>query len=108
MNVELVAASEVAREPLSLRQMLGEVVLAPVVPMLMHVDNQAAISQIEGEDSSIKANHIVVRHKHLRNFTQRGIVTAQQVRSEIMIADLMTKALDTPKLGALRILMRPQ
>ena len=46
MNVELVAASEVAREPLSLRQMLGEVVLAPVVPMLMDVDNQAAISQI--------------------------------------------------------------
>ena len=40
--------------------MLGEVSMAPVVPMLMHVDNQAVINQIEGEASSIKAKHIDV------------------------------------------------
>lgn len=74
--------------------------MAPVVLMLMHVDNQAAISQLEGEASSIKAKHIDVRRKYLRDLVRHGIFTAQHVRSELMIADLMTKALDATKLAA--------
>ena len=66
--------------------------MPPVVPMLMHVDNQEAIIQIEGEAWSIKAKHIDMRHNHLRDLARRGIVTAQHVRSELMIADLMTKS----------------
>ena len=54
MEAKFVAASEVARELIDLHQMIGKVGLAPVVLMLMHVDNQAAISQIEGGASSIK------------------------------------------------------
>ena len=71
MEAEFVAASEVAR------QMLGEVGMAPVVPMLMHVDNQAAICQIEGEASSIKAKHINVRYKYLHDLALRDIIIAQ-------------------------------
>ena len=108
MEVEFVAPSEVACELIGLHQMLGEVGMAPVVPMLIHVDNQAAIIQIERDASSIKAKHIDVRHKYLRDLARRGIVTAQHVRSEVMIADLMTKALDATKLAALHSLMRLQ
>lgn len=39
MEAEFVAVSEVARELIGLYQLLGEVGMAPVVPMLMHVDN---------------------------------------------------------------------
>ena len=53
MDAKFVAASEVACELFMLHQMLGEVGMEPVVLMLMHVDIQAAISQIEGEASSI-------------------------------------------------------
>ena len=53
MEAEFVAASEIARELIGLHHLLGEVGMAPVVPMLMHVDNQAAISQIEGKASTI-------------------------------------------------------
>ena len=76
MEAEFFAASEVARE-LILHQMLGEVGMAPVVPMLMHVDNQAAICQIEGEASSIKAKHINVRYKYLHDLALRDIIIAQ-------------------------------
>ena len=55
MDAKFVAASEVACELFMLHQMLGEVGMEPVVLMLMHVDIQAAISQIEGEASSIKS-----------------------------------------------------
>ena len=67
MEAEFVAAREVAREIIGLRQMLMEIGMAPVVPMLMHVDNQAAISQIEGEASSSKAKHIDVKHKFIKD-----------------------------------------
>ena len=105
MDAKFVAASEVACELFMLHQMLGEVGMEPVVLMLMHVDIQAAISQIEGEASSIKAKYIDVRYKYLRDFARRGIITAQHIRSKLMIADLMTKIPDATKLSTLRSLM---
>ena len=105
MEAEFVAASEVARDIIGLRQMLMEIGMAPIVPMLMHVDNQAAISQIVGEASSSKAKDIDVRHKFIKDYARRGIVKAQRVRSELMLADLMTKAMDATKLTTLRGLM---
>ena len=106
MEAELVVASEVARELIVLRQMLGEVGIASVVPMLMHVDNQAAVIQIEGEASSIKVKLIDVRYKYLRGLARCGVVTAHHVRSELMLANLMTKAVDSTKLATLRSRMR--
>ena len=50
--------------------------------MLMHVDNQAAFKQLEGEASSIKAKPIDVRLKFVSDYARRGIVLAQCVRSE--------------------------
>uniref|UniRef100_A0AAV1VIG3 Uncharacterized protein n=1 Tax=Peronospora matthiolae TaxID=2874970 RepID=A0AAV1VIG3_9STRA len=85
--------------------MLGEVGMAPIVPMLMYVDKQAVISQIEDEASSIKDERIDVRHKHLCNLAQRGIVTTKYVLSELMLAALITKALDATKLATLLSLM---
>ena len=58
MEAEFVAASEVARVIIGLRQVLVEMCMgmAPFVPILTHVDNQAAISQINGEASTSKAH----------------------------------------------------
>uniref|UniRef100_A0AAV1UY98 Uncharacterized protein n=1 Tax=Peronospora matthiolae TaxID=2874970 RepID=A0AAV1UY98_9STRA len=80
--------------------------MAPIVHILMYVDNQLAISQITGKTSSIKANYIDIRHKRLRDLAQRGIVTTKHVSSELMLEDLMTKALDAINLEMLQSLMR--
>ena len=52
IETDSVAASEVARELIGLWHLLMEIGMSPVVPMLMLVDNQAAISQIDGEAST--------------------------------------------------------
>ena len=65
METEFVAASEVAREMLGLREMLREVGLEPALPMQLHVTNQPAISQIVGEASSLKSKHVDVRLQFL-------------------------------------------
>uniref|UniRef100_A0AAV1T2Z2 Reverse transcriptase Ty1/copia-type domain-containing protein n=1 Tax=Peronospora matthiolae TaxID=2874970 RepID=A0AAV1T2Z2_9STRA len=100
------AVSWVARELLGLREMLCEVGVEPALPMQLRVDNQAAIAQIAGEASSLKAKRVDVRLKFLCDYSRRGIITASYVRSEQMLADLLTKALDTTKLSTLRALVR--
>ena len=67
--------------------------------------SQAAIRQIEVEASSLKAKHINVRVKFVYDFARRGIVLAQYVKLELMLADLLTKALDPPNLTKLRALV---
>ena len=63
MEAEFVDAAEASRELIGVREMLDEVGMAPALPMLIHVDNQAAIKQLEGEAPSIKAKHVDVRLK---------------------------------------------
>jgi hypothetical protein len=37
---------------------------------MLHVDNQAAIAQIEGDDTSRRATHIDTRHKFVKDFAK--------------------------------------
>ena len=76
--------------------------------MQMHVDNQAAIRQLEGETSSLKSKHIDVRFKFIKDITRRRIVEPRYVRSELIIADLLTKPVDQHKLSKLRGLVGPK
>ncbi|CAI5716709.1 unnamed protein product [Peronospora effusa] len=101
MEAEFVAASEQARELLGIRQLLCEVGLPPVLPMTLHFDKQAAIKQLGGKASSLKAKPIDMRLKFVRDYARRGIIEAQYVRSESQLADLMTKAVDAAKLASL-------
>ncbi|CAI5733966.1 unnamed protein product [Hyaloperonospora brassicae] len=106
MEAEFVAASEVAREMLGLREMLSENDVVPDETLVLHVDNQAALSQIAGEASSLKAKHVDVRYKFLCDYSRRGVIAARYLRSEDMLADLLTKALDATKLAVLRRMVR--
>ena len=101
MKAEFVAASEQARELLGIREMLNEIGKPPALPMVLHVDNQAALKQMDGEASSHKVKRIDVRTKFVCDFARRGIIVSQYIRSEQQLADLLTKALDAVKLAAL-------
>lgn len=98
MEAEFVAASEVARELLGIREMLNEFGVSIKLPMSMNVDNRAAIKQVEGEASSAKAKHIDVRVKFLCEYARRGIIEPIYVRSEMMLADALTKVLNATKM----------
>ena len=52
MKAEFVAASLVKSDLLGLNKLLGEIGVRVDKPMLKHVDNQAAIKKIQGEDSA--------------------------------------------------------
>ena len=106
MEAEFVAASEVARELLGIREMLREIGMEPALPMAMRIDTRASICHINGEATSTKAKHIDVRLKFICDYARRGGIEAQHVRSELMMADLLTKVVDPPKMATLRGLLR--
>ncbi|GMF44661.1 unnamed protein product [Phytophthora fragariaefolia] len=105
MEAEFVAGSQVASELLGLSELLGELGIAINDPIRMHVDNQAAIKQLEGEDSSGKAKFIDVRVKLVKDFVQKGAIVMEYCESRNMRADLMTKSFPAPHLPELRELV---
>ena len=72
-----------------------------MLPMALYVDNQASLKQLTGEASSLKAKHIEVRLKFVCDYARRRVVAAQYVRSELQLADLLTKTLDAAELAEL-------
>ena len=46
------------------------------------------------------------RYKFLYDFARRGVIVARYFRSELMLADLLTKTLDASELVTLRELMK--
>ena len=106
MEAESVAASDAARELLGVRELLQELGMVIVTPMPMMVDNQAAIKHLEGELSSAKAKHIDIRVEFVCDQARRGIIMPNYAPSDQMVADILTKALDSHKLDSLRALVR--
>ncbi|KAE9016159.1 hypothetical protein PR002_g13733 [Phytophthora rubi] len=61
-----------ATELLGVRELLGELGITHDIPMSLCVDNQAALNQLDGEDSSSKAKHIDVRVKFVGALVKRA------------------------------------
>eukprot|EP00644_Phytophthora_capsici_P019543 jgi/Phyca11/133582/e_gw1.570.8.1 len=102
MEAEFTAASVMATEVLGVRELFGELGVKLAEPIPLMVDNQAALKQLDGESASAKAKHIDVRIKFVGSYTRRGLLKPGYKESEDMLADLMTKALDAPRMAALR------
>nr|CCA27808.1 PREDICTED: hypothetical protein [Albugo laibachii Nc14] len=97
MEVEFTSASNVGRELLGLRELVNEIGFPLTESMVMELDNQAAIRQLESEDSMNRAKHVDIRAKLIRNFAKRGIVMPDYVESRLMMADLLTKGATRPQ-----------
>nr|CCA16869.1 PREDICTED: similar to retrotransposon protein putati [Albugo laibachii Nc14] len=105
MEAEFVAASLMASDLLGLEEILGEIGVCVVKPMMMHVYNQAAIKQIQGEDSSVRAKYIVVRLKYTKDYSQKEVTQVEYCESRLMRADILTKTFAAPRFIGLRKLI---
>jgi hypothetical protein len=67
MESELIAAARGAQELLGCHELLQEIGSASQQPLLLYMDNQAAISQITSEASSQCSKHIDIKYKFLKD-----------------------------------------
>ncbi|KAE8889350.1 hypothetical protein PF007_g14784 [Phytophthora fragariae] len=105
MEAEFVAASQVTAEMLGIVELLSEIGIKVEVPYKLHVDNQAAIKQIAGEDTSGRAKHIDIRLKFIKDLSRNKGLNVSYCESKLMRADILTKTLPGPRLEELRVLV---
>eukprot|EP00644_Phytophthora_capsici_P001550 jgi/Phyca11/129118/e_gw1.81.185.1 len=98
MEAGYTAASVIAAELLGVRQLMEELGIAYKKPMSLRVFNQAMLKQLDGDGASAKAKHIDVHIKFVGCYTQNRLLKPEYRESEHKPADLLTKALDVPRL----------
>nr|CCA16773.1 PREDICTED: similar to retrotransposon protein putati [Albugo laibachii Nc14] len=101
MEAEFTSASHSGQELLGLREIIVELGINVELPMQIEIDNQAAIHQMENEESSTRAKHIDIKLKFIKECAKRVIVKPCYVHSEEMAADLLTKAFSAVRLQQL-------
>ncbi|CAH0516987.1 unnamed protein product [Peronospora belbahrii] len=77
-EAKFVAAPLVVSDMLGLRELLGEIGVRVAKPMLMHVGNEAAIKQIQGEDSAGRAKHIAAEIDRAVQVDLAGVKTSRE------------------------------
>ena len=102
MKAEFIAASQAVRELLGMKGLFDELKLNVIKPMPMWMDSQAAIKQIESEKSTSSAKHVGIKFKFICNYAKDGIVAPRFVKSQDMMADILTKSLPAPRMEELR------
>ncbi|POM75393.1 Hypothetical protein PHPALM_7512 [Phytophthora palmivora] len=91
--------------PKDIIQHAFEIGLKVKIPYRLRVDNQAAIKQIEGEDTSGRAKHIDIRFKFIKDLSKNKGLEVAYCESKLMRADILTKTLPAPRLEELRALV---
>ena len=75
--------------------MLGEIGFDNVNPMILHTDSQSAMALARNLTHHKRSKHIDIKYHWLREHTyERGTVDLAHCKTEDMVADVMTKALD--------------
>ncbi|MDR3403138.1 MAG: Ty1/Copia family ribonuclease HI, partial [Chthoniobacter sp.] len=103
-EAEYIAAGEAVRETLWLRQLLGELGLAPKHGTLVYGDNKTA-NAMANNTITARSKHIDIRHHFVRDHIQRGDIDLQWVSTSEQQADIFTKALGTNIFCSLRDLI---
>ena len=72
----------------------------------MWVDNEAAIKHLESEKSTSSAKHVDIRFNFICHHAREGIIVPRFVKSQDMMADILTKALPASRMKELRAIFK--
>ncbi|KAJ7559626.1 hypothetical protein O6H91_04G094100 [Diphasiastrum complanatum] len=95
-EVEYVAASKVVNEVIWLQMMLEAIGIRHREPCTMMMDSQRAIYLAQDPVFHSKTKHIPLKYHHIRDLISKGELSVKFIRSNKMIANLLTKPLDKP------------
>jgi hypothetical protein len=105
MESEFVAAGCAVQSLLGCTELSSELGQPIKLPSILLMDNQAAISQIKAEASSNKSKHVDIKHKFIKDYYQKGLISPTYVSTMNMKADILTKAMPAPTFRRLRDLI---
>lgn len=101
-EAEYMALALTAQEVLWLRFLLTEMGENVSSASTIYMDNQSAISMATNHGYTPRAKHIDLRAHYVRDHVEKGTVKVEYVPSESQLADMLTKAIPTPRFVELR------
>jgi len=96
-EAEYVAATHAAKEALWLRSFLGDILGPLNSATTLYCDNQSAIALTKNDQFHARTKHIDIRYHFIRYVIQNGSLCFEYCPTEDMTADMLTKALPSPK-----------
>ena len=102
-EAEYMNLSEATREAMHLRKSLSDLGFHCSQEVKIYNDNFGARMLVENPVFHARSKHIDIRHHFVRDDLKDGIISVEYVPTEDMVADMLTKGLPGPKVGAICI-----
>lgn len=96
-EAEYVALVETTKQAIFLHSLKSEMMKEKPTAIIVGCDNQSTMFNCGQEGPSKKMRHIDIRHHYLRELIERGHLELNYVPTEVMVADVLTKALGKEK-----------
>lgn len=101
-EAELVAADAGAAAAISIKNLINSIGYTLTPPTLFQ-DNKSAISMIlEGSPKSFRTRHIALKFFFISDRVVTGELTVRYIGTDLMVADILTKAIQGAKFAELR------
>ena len=107
-EAEYVSSCLAAQETIWLRNLLTSIGYKQLHPTTIYEDNQGAIALSKNAKSHPRTKHIDIKYHYVRDATEKGHLQLEYCPSEIMLADVFTKALPKTRFEELRTLLGVQ
>ena len=94
-EAEYVGLSNCAKEVSYVRQLMESLGMNACLrePSTLHGDNQGALFLGENAKTSTRTKHIDIKYHHIRELVAKGIIALKYIKTTLMVADPLTKAL---------------
>ena len=96
-EAEYIAAVEAGKEITWMHQLLDELGYSSTHPHTLCMDNQSAITVAKNPEHHGRMKHLDLRYHWLRDTVATGAIQPTFIPTNVMTADMMTKALGKPK-----------
>ena len=95
MEAKFIAIEKASSKAKWLTDLLSDILLwtRPALFVSMHYDSQAEIAKVKSKMFNGKNKHIRLRHNIVRHLLETGVISLDFVRSELNLADPLTKPL---------------
>jgi hypothetical protein len=93
-EAEYIGLCEAAKVVAWARQFLEELGFKQDKPTIIYEDNQSAIAMVNNGNDHGRTKHIDIRYHYIRDLVKDGQVIVKYLRTEDMVADTLTKALE--------------
>jgi hypothetical protein len=102
-EAEYVAAASAASQGIWLARLLEELLGDRSVKFIVRIDNQSAISLCKNPVFHERSKHIDVRYHFIRECIESEKMTVDHVRTDLQLADILTKGLRRVKFVEMRL-----